>query len=75
MPNPDKIAGLVESSLAVGLVAIGFSIWFSFKQNESPNDEDEYVMSDTTFFILLGIGLVCVAVIIWKEDVDFNEHE
>ena len=32
-------------------------------------------MSDTTFFILLGIGLVCVAVIVWKEDVDFNEHE
>ena len=32
-------------------------------------------MSDNTFFILLGIGLVCVAVIIWKENVDFNEHE
>ena len=32
-------------------------------------------MSDTTFFILLGIGLVCVAVILWREDVDSNEHE
>ena len=30
---------------------------------------------DLIGYILLGIGLVCVAVIVWKEDVDFNEHE
>jgi hypothetical protein len=32
---------LTDTLLVIGFVAIGLSIWFSFKQKETPNDEEE----------------------------------
>ena len=31
----------MNALIVIGYVSIGLSIWFSFKQKETPNDEEE----------------------------------